>query len=242
VVATRGTAEIGFVNFDNKSTENTREFTLTLEPASLITGQVVSETSGHRVSDVDVYARLDGASGNRAGNSFWVRANAGGEFSVVVPLNGRYTMCVRESRAYAASTTTAAMPGDQGVRVTVPPKDNVTGNWAEVISMDIPSGVTAGQQFVARITVRNRGTTTWTSSEGFALGSQAPQDNGRWGIGRIALSPGDSVAPGMAHVFTATLTAPAAGLHAMQWRMVQERREWFGEFSNALNIHVVQQQ
>lgn len=240
VVATRGNAEIGFVNFDNKTTENTRDFTLVLEPASLISGQVVSETSGQRVSDVDVYARLDGASGARAGNSFWTRANAGGEFSVMVPLNGRYTMCVRESRAYAASNTTSAMPGDQAVRVTVPPKDNVQGNWAEVVAIDAPSGLTAGQQFTARITVRNRGTTTWTASEGYALGSQSPQDNGRWGLGRIAVPQGETVLPGMTHVFTATLTAPAAGLHAMQWRMVQERREWFGEFSAALNIHVAQ--
>jgi len=238
VTAQRGNAEIGFVNFDNLQAQNTREFTLKLEPAATITGRVVSETSGQRVSDVDVYARLDGASAPRAGNAFWARANASGEFTVLVPANGRYTMFVRESRAYAASLGMAANPGDRALPVTVPPKDNVQGNWAEVVSVSVPSGVRAGQQFEAQIIVRNRGTTTWTESESYRLGSQGPQDNGRWGLGRVAIVQGASVAPGTMHVFTVTLTAPAAGTHVMQWRMVQDGREWFGEFSQALSVVV----
>ncbi len=239
VVAYRGTSAIGFINFANRRDQQTREFTVKLEAASTITGRVTSQTSGQPVSDVDVYARYDGQSGDRAGNEFYVRANGAGEFSMLVPAIGNFTMCVRESRAYQASADTPATAGARAVAVTVDPKLEVDGNWAEFISVDVPAGVRAGEQFTANITVRNRGSTAWTASSAHRLGSQSPQDNGRWGTGRIALPEGITVPPGAVHVFTATLRAPnTPGNHQMQWRMVQERVEWFGEFSQQLTITV----
>jgi RHS repeat-associated protein len=76
----------------------------------------------------------------------------------------------------------------------------------------------------------NSGTSTWTSANNYGLGSQNPQDNTTWGLGRVALP--SSVAPGAQVTFNFRVTAPStSGTYNFQWRMVHDGVAWFGDYS-----------
>ncbi len=104
-------------------------------------------------------------------------------------------------------------------------------NKAEFISQTVPDSISPGQTFEVSITYKNTGNKTWTSGSNYRLGTQAPQDNTFWnGINRVGL-PHD-VAPNEEVTFTVTLTAPEdEGVYVLQWQMVQDGVEWFGEKS-----------
>ena len=92
-----------------------------------------------------------------------------------------------------------------------------------------PATVTAGQTFSATVSMKNTGTTSWTpgSSNGYFLGSQNPQDNQRWGVGRVSLT--NTVSPGQTVTFTFDAVAPQTiGSQPFDWKMVHENVEWFG--------------
>jgi hypothetical protein len=102
----------------------------------------------------------------------------------------------------------------------------------------VPSSLTPGQTFSVTATVRNTGNVSWAAGAGYALGSQSPQDNSKWGTGRIPL-PGP-VAFGDQVTFAFSLTAPnTGGSHTFQWRMLQEGVQWFGEPTPVRTITVV---
>jgi len=100
-------------------------------------------------------------------------------------------------------------------------------NNAAVVSMSYPSSVTTGQSFSATVTMNNNGTSYWVNSNGHNLGSQNPQDNTRWGLGRVGFA--GTISPGQNCAFTFNCTAPTtAGSYAFDWKMVQDGVEWFG--------------
>src|SRR5206468_12062146 len=91
--------------------------------------------------------------------------------------------------------------------------------------------VTVGQHFTVDVTMKNTGRATWPAggANPVRLGSQAPQDNTRWGLNRIGLS--SDVAPQRDAHFSIAATAPAtAGRNAFQWRVLKEGVEWFGDY------------
>ena len=102
-------------------------------------------------------------------------------------------------------------------------------NDAEFISQTISREISAGESFVYTVRFRNSGTTTWTSADHYNLGAQAPHDNILWlPVNRIGLP--NNVPPGDTVTFSATLTAPSdEGVYVIQWRMVQDGVEWFGQ-------------
>jgi hypothetical protein len=101
----------------------------------------------------------------------------------------------------------------------------------------VPTQLIAGQLATVSVTMKNTGSATWDSN--YRLGSQDPQDNNTWGLGRVFLNPGETVAPGASKTFTFTITAPrAAGSAGFQWRMVHEAVTWFGDFTPLVNIAV----
>jgi hypothetical protein len=111
-------------------------------------------------------------------------------------------------------------------------------NGATFETQSVPTTMVAGESYAVSVRMRNSGTTTWTSSDFYRLGSQNPQDNRTWGIGRVEL-PVASVAPGASTSFTFTVTAPAApGTHNFQWRVLRENVEWFGDFSPNVAVTV----
>ena len=229
---------IAFVNFPNETAVNVREFDLHLESGAEVSGTVLNAQSNAPIAGVDIYLRLEGQGSPRDGNRFYAETNSKGEFKVRVPV-GTFTMVVRESRAYQLSETSGVNSGTSGSIFYAEPKDDVNGNWAERVSITAPSRVTAGQTFSVTVTFRNRGSTTWTEGAKYRAGSESKRDNKTWGNSRLRLAGGMSVAPGSVGDFTMEVRAPtSAGNHTMTWRMVQDGKEWFGEFSETLTIVV----
>jgi uncharacterized protein affecting Mg2+/Co2+ transport len=100
-------------------------------------------------------------------------------------------------------------------------------NNAAVVSMYYPSTVVVGSSFSATVTMNNNGNTHWVNSNGYNLGSQNPQDNQRWGLGRVGFA--GTISPGQSYGFNFNCTAPTtAGSYAFDWKMVQDGVEWFG--------------
>ena len=115
-----------------------------------------------------------------------------------------------------------------------------TGNNAQFVSQNVPQTMTVGQTYAVSVTMKNTGTTVWSESSQFRLGSQNPQDNNNWNIGRITLNAGESIAPGRSKTFTFDVKAPAvAGTYNFQWRMVQDGVEWFGDKTPNVAVAVV---
>ncbi len=133
-----------------------------------------------------------------------------------------------------AVTITAAAAGKSQTAVVL-----VTPNDAQFVSQGVPTELAPGERRQVAITMRNTGTTTWTAADEYKLGSQNPQDNDRWGTGRVYLEPGDAVDPGQSKSFFFDITAPdAPGTYDFQWRMVQDGVEWFGAFTPNVEITV----
>ncbi|MCY3968688.1 MAG: NBR1-Ig-like domain-containing protein [Acidobacteria bacterium] len=102
---------------------------------------------------------------------------------------------------------------------------------------DVPSRIAAGSSATVTVRMRNEGTTTWTSSADYELGSQRPEDNTTWGLSRASLS--SDVAPNATADFTFTITAPEkVGSYKFRWRMVRGTAGWFGDKTESRTITV----
>jgi hypothetical protein len=103
-------------------------------------------------------------------------------------------------------------------------------NNAACAGLSAPAMVAPDATFTATVTMQNNGTKPWTTdATPHNLGSQNPQDNTRWGLGRVPL-PASPVNPGATVYFTFTARAPATpGTYAFDWRMVEDGVEWFGQ-------------
>ncbi|HJQ26314.1 MAG TPA: PQQ-dependent sugar dehydrogenase [Blastocatellia bacterium] len=99
---------------------------------------------------------------------------------------------------------------------------------AVFVSQSVPTGtLKPGQRYTVSVTLRNAGTSTWTISNSYKLGSQNPADNLTWGLNRVSLP--SSVAPGANVTFSFTITAPSTrGDYNYQWKMVHEGVGGFG--------------
>src|ERR1700752_269597 len=92
-----------------------------------------------------------------------------------------------------------------------------------------------GHRYRVSITMMNTGSETWTSAEGYRLGSQNPQDNTAWGLGRVELP--HPVAPKQQVTFTFSIPAPpASAARDFQWGMVHEAVTWFGDATPSVAI------
>jgi hypothetical protein len=104
----------------------------------------------------------------------------------------------------------------------------------------IPSVVYAGMPFNVSITYTNTGTTTWSASTGYCLGSQNLRDNTRWGTARIT-HPGGTTVKDAKVTFTALLTAPeTTGDFPFQWQPLKTGvgGGWFGQVTELRTIKV----
>lgn len=243
VVALYG-SQIGYVNFNNLKEEPSREFTLALEAGYPLSGSVLDSLTGSPVPQSFVRAHIEptGVAG-KDGNLFQTQTDANGNFALTVPA-GMYHFYVPQSPMYKRLDTTGnPVPnGTSGVSLSLEIREDIQGNFAQMISFSAPTTMTAGQDYEVTVTVKNAGSTTWTSagSQPWKLGSQNPQDNNTWNLSRVAIAAGQEVRPGDTYTFTFTVKAPAtAGQYNMQWRMVRESVEWFGQFSVNRQITVV---
>ncbi len=108
---------------------------------------------------------------------------------------------------------------------------------AFVSATGVPTKMAAGGTATVTVTMRNTGTTTWTTALGYKLGSQSPADNTTWGTNRVSLA--SDVAPNGEAVFTISITAPSTtGGHVFAWRMVRDPGSWFGDSTTSATIAV----
>jgi parallel beta-helix repeat protein len=134
------------------------------------------------------------------------------------------------------SAPSTALDGIVGVTEGAPPP---LVNGAQFVGQSVPASLTPGQSATASVTMRNTGTTTWTAAGNQRLGSQNPQDNQTWGLGRVYLDAGDAIQPGASKTFNFTIRAPTApGNYPFQWQMLQESVEWFGDFTPSATVSV----
>nr|WP_323134523.1 RHS repeat-associated core domain-containing protein [Xanthomonas campestris] len=116
----------------------------------------------------------------------------------------------------------------------VEPKENDS----KYISGSVPTTMVVGQTYAASITFQNTGWKTWTSQEGYRLGSQGPTDNSTWGTGRVELP--SSVAYPSSTTFNFTVRAPLTpGNTLFQWRMVRDGVAWFGGVGYPIYVNVL---
>ena len=107
-------------------------------------------------------------------------------------------------------------------------------NNAQFISQNIPESISPGESFEISITMKNTGNTMWSSTNNYSLGTQAPQDNLIWNTNNRVALPND-VSPDEEITFYTTLTAPMEeGMYIIQYRMVQDGVEWFGDYTDAV--------
>ena len=112
-------------------------------------------------------------------------------------------------------------------------------NDARVVRVSPPAaGSVPGTQVAASVTMRNVGTTVWDAARAYALGSQQPQDNSIWGLGRVGL-PG-RVEPGAEVTFTFMVTVPPPPQALFAWQMVQDGVEWFGSPTVPVTVAVAE--
>jgi len=110
--------------------------------------------------------------------------------------------------------------------VSGPPQGTVSRD-AVFVSQTLPAAVVAGQTYPVAVTMRNVGIQAWAPQKGYRLGSQHPPNNQTWGRNRVEL-PG-VVAPAQEVTFSFDVTAPQRLPAHIQWRMLEENVEWFGE-------------
>lgn len=242
IVAYHG-SDVAFVNFNNLKEEPEREFTISLEQAYDLTGRVVDKDTMQPLQGVIVRAHIapTGVDG-RDGNFFQLESDNDGRFAFRVPA-GDYFFYVPQTSSHQSYSTEGATvaAGSANLQLEIPLRDDIQGNYAQILSMSAPSNMTAGEQYTVEVTVKNMGSTTWTSAgnKPWRLGSQSPQDNQTWGMNRVPIPQGTEVRPKETYIFSFTVTAPAAaGQHAMRWRMVQDGKEWFGQLSEKQTITV----
>ncbi|MCL1635018.1 NBR1-Ig-like domain-containing protein [Luteimonas sp. SX5] len=114
------------------------------------------------------------------------------------------------------------------IAVQAAPTDGAT-----FVSQSVPASMTTGKTYPVTVTMKNTGTTTWTTANNYKLGSV--NNVATWGTTRAALP--STIAPGVTATFNFNVTAPATvGMHNFQWRMLREGVAWIGP--NTTNVAV----
>ena len=112
------------------------------------------------------------------------------------------------------------------------------GDSSAFVAMTVTNLMLTGQTYTASVTFRNTGTNTWSQAGDYHLGPESPEDNPTWGLLRTTLAA--PVAPGETATMTFAVTAPqVVGTNLFQWRMVHDGFGWFGEFTPAVPIAIL---
>lgn len=115
---------------------------------------------------------------------------------------------------------------------------------ARFVSWSIPSSMNPGSTDTIAMTFANTGTLDWQMGSYHSgllirLGSRIPWDDSTWGVHRADLAPGETISPGASKTFVFPVTAPSTtGTYYIQWRLVREGIEWFGDESPVKIVNV----
>jgi hypothetical protein len=101
------------------------------------------------------------------------------------------------------------------------------GLFSQFVSQSVPTTMYAGSTYTVIVQMKNIGPYTWPAGQTIRLGSQGPQDNTTWSLGRVQLA--SNVGPGQVATFTFNVVAPSTtGSYLFAWQMVDDGVEWFG--------------
>jgi hypothetical protein len=174
---------------------------------------------------------------NPAGNLIWGLNQVALNSSVAPGANATFTFSVTPPTTvgnynfqWGMAQTGVGTFGTPSTNVAVSVTGGTTsGNSAQFMSQSVPANWSPGQTYTVSITMKNTGTTTWSTST-YKLGAQSPANNTSWGTSRATLSK--NVPPGSLGTFTFTVTAPTAtGNYNFQWEMIQEGGSFFGDMT-----------
>jgi hypothetical protein len=113
----------------------------------------------------------------------------------------------------------------------------VSADAGTYVSRTGPLTVNAGADFWVQNTMKNTGTTTWTSSGGYSM--MSINNDTTWTATRLYMPANSSIAPGSQATFTGLCTAPITpGTKTMQWQL-DKSGVAFGEKSPLLTITIV---
>src|SRR5438132_3761412 len=87
------------------------------------------------------------------------------------------------------------------IQVTAPQVTTPQDDASAIVAADLPQVLAAGSTYAASVTVRNAGTTAWTSDV-FKLGAVGDSDPFYGPDPRVYMPAGTTVAPGDAWTFT----------------------------------------
>ena len=106
---------------------------------------------------------------------------------------------------------------------------------ADYVTQSIPATVLAGGQMPVSVTMKNVGTTTWQTGQGYELGFQA--DSGDWSTYWVPI-PAD-VAPASPVTFNFNITAASTpGTYNLQFQMLKNGG-WFGDRTDKVAVTVL---
>jgi peptidoglycan hydrolase-like protein with peptidoglycan-binding domain len=112
-------------------------------------------------------------------------------------------------------------------------------NDSQFLSLTAPDTITVNSSTSSSIIFKNTGSTVWSNTGSYKLGSYDPYDNLNWSINRINLEPSETIRPGQSKTFTFSLKAPSSiGEIGFNWKMVMEYIEWFGQATLSKKILV----
>jgi hypothetical protein len=127
-----------------------------------------------------------------------------------------------------ATSDAGSEPPDAGSQA-VPEVDD-----AALAAFEVPGSLPCDATSVAKVTVMNAGTSTWTREGGYKLGAVGDTDPLSTLGPRIELPDTVVVLPGATWTFEVPLRAPpSAGAVITDWRMVREHIAWFGAIASA---------
>lgn len=114
---------------------------------------------------------------------------------------------------------------------------SVKANNADYISQSAITALAAGTTYNYAVTMRNTGSKPWSVEEGHGFAVPDPQIAENWGMPHA--TPKAVVAVGGLTTFLIPIIAPSVpGMYDLQFQMLQDGREWFGEQSLKRQIQV----
>jgi len=121
--------------------------------------------------------------------------------------------------------------------------NDIPGNDAEFIEHDIPVNMTAGQTYPITVTVRNTGDNKWSNAGGYMLVSvpTIPENSRETPLvdTEDEIPTYGGILRGRSKTFEISFKAPSTpGYYTLQWRMIQQNVEWFGDYTVAVVVHV----
>ncbi|MBF0532152.1 MAG: hypothetical protein HQL23_03540 [Candidatus Omnitrophica bacterium] len=219
-------------------TPNNSQWTGQTIPDQMTAGQVYAVSVSFKNTGSNIWKKSDNfrlAVQNPTDNNFWGLSRvelskdvnpgetAQFNFNVTAPAKpGNYNFqwkMMQEGIQWFGETTP-----NKVITVIPVPKPNDS----KYITQTAPDNMIAGGNYQVSVTLQNTGSNTWKKADAFRLSTQNWPGNNIWGLTRVEM-PKD-VAPNETVVLTFSVTAPAKpGNYNLQWKMMQEGVQWFGE-------------